>query len=57
MNYILDPFLHKFVIVFMDYILVYNSSLQEHAHHLQQVPNLLRDHKFYVKLSNCAFAQ
>jgi hypothetical protein len=57
MNSILEPFLRKFVIVFMDGILVYNSSLQDHASHLQQVLSLLRAHKFYVKLPKCAFAQ
>jgi hypothetical protein len=41
----------------MDDILVYSSSLQEHASHMQQVLNLMRDHKFYVKWSKCAFAR
>jgi hypothetical protein len=57
MNSILEPFLRKFVIVFMDDILVYISSLSNHAHHLKQVLTLLRTHKFYVKLSKCVFAQ
>jgi hypothetical protein len=57
MNCILEPFLRKFVIVFMDDILVYSSSLEEHVDHLQQVLQLLRIHKFYVKLSKCDFAQ
>jgi hypothetical protein len=37
MNAILEPFLRKFVIVFLDNILIYSSTLQEHASHLQQV--------------------
>jgi hypothetical protein len=57
MNSILEPFLRKFVIGFMDDILVYNSSMQDHVQHLREVFSLLRLHKFYVKQSNCVFAQ
>jgi hypothetical protein len=57
MNSVLAPFLRKFVIVFMDYILVYSSSLEAHVEHLRAVLSVLRDHQFYVKLSKCAFAQ
>jgi hypothetical protein len=56
MNSILEPFLRKFVIVFMDDILVYNSSLPDHAQHLREVLTLLRHHKFYAKLFKCVFA-
>jgi hypothetical protein len=55
MNSILVAFLRKFVIVFMDDILVYSKSLQEHARHLEEVFTVLRGHKFYVKKSKCAF--
>jgi hypothetical protein len=57
MNSVLAPFLRKFVIVFMDDILVYSSSLEAHVEHLRAVLSVLRDHQFYVKLSKCAFAQ
>jgi hypothetical protein len=57
MNSILEPFLRKFVIVFMDDILVYNISMQDHVQHLREVFSLLRLHKFYVKQSKCVFAQ
>jgi hypothetical protein len=45
------------VIVFMDDILIYSSTLQEHASHLQQVLQLLRTHHFFARLAKCAFAQ
>jgi hypothetical protein len=45
------------VIVFMDDILVYSSSLEAHVEHLRAVLSVLRDHQFYVKLSKCSFAQ
>jgi hypothetical protein len=57
MNSVLEPFLRKFVIVFMDDILIYSSSLVDHATHIRLVLELLRDHKFYVKRFKCAFAQ
>jgi hypothetical protein len=57
MNHVLKPFFRKSVIVFIDDILIYNPSLQLHAHHLHQVFSILKHHKFYVKLSKCEFAQ
>jgi hypothetical protein len=44
MNSILEPYLRKFVIVFVDDILIYNRSIEEHAHHLKLVLQLLRKH-------------
>jgi hypothetical protein len=57
MNSILEPFLRRFVMVFMENILIYNKSLEEHADHIRQVLHLLAAHRFYVKRSKCAFAQ
>jgi hypothetical protein len=51
MNSILEPFLRKFVIVFMDDILIYSKTLQENAQHIKEVLQLLRKHKFYAKLT------
>ncbi|WVZ94909.1 hypothetical protein U9M48_040738 [Paspalum notatum var. saurae] len=57
MNEIMEPFLRKFVLVFMDDILVYSSSLQQHVQHLRAVMLKLREHQFFLKPSKCSFAQ
>lgn len=57
MNDVLAPFLRKFVMAFLDDILVYSASLEEHIHHLQLVLDKLREHKLYMKSSKCLFAQ
>jgi hypothetical protein len=57
MNLVLAAFLRKFVIVLMDDILVYNSSLEQHVQHLREVLDVLHHNQFYVKISKCAFAQ
>jgi hypothetical protein len=57
MNEILEPFLRKFVLVFLDDILVYSPSLELHVVHLRQVLDKLRMHQLYMKRSKCSFAQ
>lgn len=57
MNHILQPYLRKFVLVFLDDILVYSTSLEEHAKHLQLVLQTLHDNQLYLKRSKCSFAQ
>jgi len=57
MNLIFAVLLRKGVLVFMDDILVYSKTLAEHVKLLQQVFEILRLHKFYIKLSKCSFAQ
>lgn len=57
MNQILEPFLRKFVMVFLDDILIYSPDLESHLTHLRQVLSVLRAHKFYMKMSKCSFAQ
>jgi hypothetical protein len=57
MNQILQPFLRKFVLVFLDDILIYSSSLDHHTKHLQLVLQTLRDNQLFLKLSKCSFAQ
>jgi hypothetical protein len=57
MNTIFADHLRKFVLVFVDDILVYNKSLEEHQDHLKHVFDILREHKLFVKKSKCTFAQ
>ncbi|KAH0706043.1 hypothetical protein KY285_010574 [Solanum tuberosum] len=49
MNRVFKPFLNVFVIVFIDDISVYSIWKEDHANHLQQVLQILRDHKLYAK--------
>jgi hypothetical protein len=57
MNQILQPFLRKFVLVFLDDILIYSKNWEDHLKHLRLVLSELRAHKFYLKSSKCSFAQ
>jgi hypothetical protein len=57
MNGIFRNYLDKFVIVFLDYILLYSKSKEEHEHHLRLVFQVLREHQLYAKLSKCSFYQ
>jgi hypothetical protein len=55
MNYVFMPELDKFMVVFIDDILVYSKNEEEHAGHLQVVLQRLREHILYDKLSKCDF--
>ena len=55
MNQVFRPFLDRFVIVFIDDILVYSRSEEEHAMHLRCVLQTLRKHQLYAKFSKCEF--
>jgi hypothetical protein len=49
--------MRKFVLVFMDEILVYSKTMDEHLEHLKLVFNTLQDNKLFAKMSTCSFAQ
>jgi hypothetical protein len=55
MNYVFMLELDKFVVVFIDDILVYSKSTEEHEEHLQVVLQRLRGHQLYAKFSKCEF--
>ncbi|KAK1646376.1 hypothetical protein QYE76_064181 [Lolium multiflorum] len=57
MNSVFAPFLRKFVIVFLDDILVYSASWEEHLQHLKLVLEKLKEAQFFAKLSKCSFGQ
>nr|GEV34959.1 reverse transcriptase domain-containing protein [Tanacetum cinerariifolium] len=55
MNWVCKPYLDKFVIVFVDDILIYSKSKKEHKGHLRQILNLLKKEELYAKFSKCKF--
>ena len=55
MNEVLRPFLGKFIVVYLDDILVYSKGITKHLGHLQQLFEVLRKQRLYAKLENCSF--
>ena len=55
MNQVFQPYLDKFVIVFIDDILIYSKNKQEHKVHLRVVLQTLRERQLYAKFSKCEF--
>ncbi|WVZ53118.1 LOW QUALITY PROTEIN: hypothetical protein U9M48_004104 [Paspalum notatum var. saurae] len=55
MNSVFMNELDKFVVVFIDDILIYSKNEKEHEEHLRVVLTRLREHKLYAKFSKCAF--
>jgi len=55
MNRVFKPYLDKFMVVFIDDILIYSKDRDEHADHLRTVLQILREHQFYGKLKKCEF--
>ncbi|WVZ65378.1 hypothetical protein U9M48_014752 [Paspalum notatum var. saurae] len=53
MNKIFMDGLDKYVIVFIDDILVYSKTIEEHEEHLRKVPEKLRSHRLYAKFGKC----
>ncbi|KAL6315079.1 hypothetical protein AAG906_030933 [Vitis piasezkii] len=57
MNKIFHPYLDKFVVVYLDDIVIYSNTLKEHVKHLRKVFKILRQNKLYVKKEKCSFAK
>ncbi|GJS89104.1 putative reverse transcriptase domain-containing protein [Tanacetum coccineum] len=55
MNRVCKPYLDKFMIVFIDDILIYSKSKQEHEEHLKLILELLKKEQLYAKFSKCEF--
>lgn len=55
MNEVLRPFLGKFIVVYLDDILVYSRKVEEHLDHLRQLFEVLREQRLYGKLEKCSF--
>jgi hypothetical protein len=55
MNSVFMPELDKVVMIFIDDILIYSRSMEEHEEHLRIVLQRLREHQLYAKFSRCKF--
>jgi hypothetical protein len=55
MNRIFRPYLDKFVIVFIDDILIYSKTVEEHEEHLRLVLGIFKEKQLYAKLDKCEF--
>ena len=56
MHRVFQPYFDQFVVVFVDEILIYSQSEEEHEDHLKVVLQLMRDHQLYAKFSKCEFS-
>ncbi|KAL0555992.1 hypothetical protein IC582_004495 [Cucumis melo] len=57
MNQVFHEYLDKFVVVYLDNIVVYSTTMEEHRDHLQKVFQKLKDNQLYVKREKCSFVQ
>ncbi|GJU37385.1 putative reverse transcriptase domain-containing protein [Tanacetum coccineum] len=55
MNHVCKPYLDKFVIVFIDDILIYSKNKKEHEEHLKLILELLKKEELYAKFYKCEF--
>ena len=56
MNDVLFDFLDSFVVVYLDDIVIYSPTLEDHLVHLQKVFDRLQQNRLYVKKEKCKFA-
>jgi len=55
MNRVFKSYLDQFVVVFIDDILIYSRTLEEHTHHFRALLEVLRENELYAKLKKCEF--
>jgi len=55
MNRVFHKYLDQFVVVFIDNILVYSATHEDHEEHLKTVLSILRENKLFAKLKKCEF--
>lgn len=55
MQRVFVDFIDKFVVVYLDDIVIYSSSMEEHVDHLRVVLQVLRENQLYVKKEKCSF--
>lgn len=53
MSFITYNYIDRFLVVYLDDIVVYSESLEDHLSHLRKVLTRLREHKLYVKMEKC----
>jgi hypothetical protein len=56
MDDVVRPFTNSFVVVYLDDILIFNKTWEEHMQHIQRVFSTLRQHKLYANLRKCSFS-
>ena len=57
MNKIFHPYLDKYVVVYLDDIVIYSNTLKEHIEHLRKVFKILKQNELYVENEKCSFAK
>ena len=55
MHRVFKAYLNQFIVVFIDDILVYSKTREEHDQHLRIILQILREHQLFVKFSKCKF--
>jgi len=53
MNHVLEPYIDKFVIVYLDDICIYSETSEQHIEHLRLVLQKIREHQLFIKILKC----